>query len=817
MKKQLFLALGLVGLTGGLASLADAQASWAVCNAPTSPYSTPFIVAGPITNPLIGFAVGITGSVTYGGGPGPCFATAVSRDVPGRFGLVTGPSGSRQLADDNNMPLTFGMPEAPAGCWSQLAVVIDGTVTPITSAGGFFAGNGGRYTYYEFTQDSIRVKIQLDARGDAVRAQYDLSNSDTNPHTVSMWYTAVPSFITGSGERVNGGEGSGGRCFISIPGRPEPQTEQRIVRTLDPGRFPTHVDFTLDQARPAGLRVELGKTPNNVDSSGVNSDATDIEEIVIGGFSTVNGWFPPGDSPFADGIIADRPFGQASFITKMPNRTLATNGSTRFVQYLRLPWARTSLPGGYAATVDAPLVINSNGGALNPNPFRIRVWVDNVALGNPSVPQTGVPMNNTAVTISFPKINDNTTPSGLALSADVPQKTINNIAWKSMGFTEFNVSSDGSQGGDLPYRIVVDSPTYGKKTIDGTIKVSVTPRLTLQKSPKANLVAVPWVFADSAWFKVLNLPNSVFQAFDWDSTQAGYVNSTSPERGKGHWIVYTGASNPLVQTLASSPTQPNDLFTGAPQIQLRPGWNLIGNPYNYSFPLRQVQGVSQGGSGTSQDWLGLVAEGAVANFLAYWDSVNSRYVYVSAEASVQPNLGYWIFVTSAQNVTLQFPPVNSLGVASVQPGNDVNWKLQIVGRTQTEIDDQNFIANVSTPNATTRNQIMEPPAAPVTSLQVYFTGQTLRGILPLAQTIGIGNGTQEFPLVARTLKASTVTLTWPGMDSVPSNYRVMLVDNATGRQYNMRQQQNFIFAAGANSTHYFTVRLISNVEAARGN
>src|SRR5688572_14290191 len=98
MKRTIIRTLGLAGLGLVGASSAVAQADWDFqCIDPgtTTPFSNPFAVTGLISE-LMGVAMGVTGTVTYGdaGTPVnddiPCFTTTQTINVIGRFGFMIG-------------------------------------------------------------------------------------------------------------------------------------------------------------------------------------------------------------------------------------------------------------------------------------------------------------------------------------------------------------------------------------------------------------------------------------------------------------------------------------------------------------------------------------------------------------------------------------------------------------------------------------------------------------------------------------------------------------------------------------------------------
>jgi hypothetical protein len=357
----------------------------------------------------------------------------------------------------------------------------------------------------------------------------------------------------------------------------------------------------------------------------------------------------------------------------------------------------------------------------------------------------------------------------------------------------------------------VPGPT---KIISGTIRVASTPRLVVKAD--ANLLSAPWVFQDTSWEAILSPLQSPqdFQAFVWDPQQQGYVVSTSAERGKGVWIVSNSDQGSIA--LGGNPQRPPDVATGGRTIQLKSGWNMIGNPYNYAIKVGELVGVSAAAPEQSYPWAQLVNQGMVSGSLVYYDTDLQDYVFtLGNDALIQPNRGYWIFVTTLQDMTISFPavfepflPESSRREDGRWVQNDRQWRLQFSARSAESLDAQNFVGQARNAAEATRQRIMEPPITPVHDVELAIketvNGQPLR----LAQSLTERTGRKEWMLEATTTKAGTVHVTWPNISTVPKKIRFRLTDLATGTTRDLRQVSGYTFEASGPSTREFKIEAI---------
>ncbi|HVL40044.1 MAG TPA: FlgD immunoglobulin-like domain containing protein [Fimbriimonadaceae bacterium] len=842
--------LGLALVMGLGVTQAAAQLGWWVCydtneTTPPPPHSNDWGVLPLFGTSLFRISLGLSGNTTYGGGtnPGPCFQPAAVMNARGRIGFAIGEEGSVQSSFDDNLQLTMGMPVDIGGTAGYATSTRDGART-LFGQNGFtlqFVGASHRYFVAETINDSVRVRLQVDVLGDAARLRWTLTNLDNAAsHGLGLWFGQWVAMFAQQPDPATGAITSGGivplfvpgvtpaekEGYVTIPtGRP-PRTDQRWIRATNPAEFPNWVNFNFGQTSAFGLRLENGpsEATREADFNGLPtgpSDATEVAEFALGkhiifgfgGLLASGGTWSAGlgsDGTFPDNILPDTEFlYQQSYIQKFAEQPVPPGGSRVITAYYRGTTMTGNYSRPYSVVVDGPkLLATDNAGVngLEPNPFTIRVYVDNTS-GFSGV-NTEVPLNDVKVSISL--------PPGLSLSGgDQPLKIIP-VAEPSpdiLPFVEFLVEADGIVNGELQYSVTVEPTPGPKKTVFGRVQVSSTPRLELNEGP--NFVTVPWLFTDTSWEAILGLNSPQdFQAFVWDPEQQGYVISTSAERGKGVWLIMNDefGSHPL----QSNPQVPPDVVTGAPLTQLKDGWNMIGNPYPYAIPLSQLVGVSAANPQQSFTWLELVNQGIVSGSLAYWDEDAGTYRFIDGpEAVLQPNVGYWLFVFTAQDFTLSWPPVfaeflpGSTRSRSAWVQSDKQWRLALVARTNNSIDDENYVGQAATAADATRLRRMEPPMNPVQTLSVFIEGMVNGRSARLAQSLSDTAGRKEWKVVVQSTQPGDVTLTWPNLSTVPKNTRWRLIDVATNTVRDLRQTSGYTFTMNEAGTREFKIQVES--------
>ena len=773
---------------------------------------------------LFQVAVGVTGTTSYGGQNGNCFApTAITTNASGRFSFSVGSVGSVQSTVDDNMALTFGAPFSMGGTWGGGNIVqgdpTGALETTVFGANGFdlaFGGESDTYYSYSTTNGTTRTTARFDIIADACRIQWTMQNTAATTRRIGLNVGHWVALLANDGQSTGGP--LGGLTYVDIPGARPPRTEQRYIRANDPTGFPTQVTFNLSQTEAYGLRVNTTQTTATVDPQDPSQSLTDADEIALG-----NSFFLLGGGSYgSNGIFGDILVGgnnsdvsfrdDSAYLMKYYPTAVAAGGTRTIIQFYNSTWSDASYGRPYSVVVDTPKVLNLAAGAsttFEKNPFTIRVYVDNDR-GFANVNQE-LPLQDVRVKLTL--------PSGLTIAnGGSTEQVISRIEARRVGFVDFTVQADDTASGDLNYTATITPSPGPVKTVSGVIRAVSQPRLPLYNG--ANLVTEPFNFDNPTWEAILGLTvDQDYQAFVWDPVQAGYVIQTGPERGRGTWIV--SRADRGVVDLGSNPKKPtddidvnNDGSGGAPLITLKQGWNLIGNPYPISIPLGQIVGSSNANTSGAFTYAGLVQQGIISGSLAYWDNPSQTYRFIQGDtARLEAQRGYWVFVFTQQDVILRFPPVyqtfyRSAIAPTVWTQSDKQWRLQLAARNGLTNDDQNYIGVAKSDADAKATRVYEPPMAPVKGAVSVSVQQDVDGkTQSLAQSLLTGGNRQSYKVRVESRDAGPVTLTWPNLSTIPKNVRVRMVDTATGETRDLRKFSGYTFTAESRSVRDLTVQV----------
>lgn len=792
-----------------------------------TPRSDDFFVQ-TLNNDLMIFRMGVSGTVTYGGQNGPCYApNARTIPITGKFALSVGQRGSLQRTSqtfvDDFMAITFGAFQDPV--WCYVTTTKNGTRTRWGSGGlgTTFVGFSNRYMYSESTNDNVRGQLRVDLMGDAVKFRWTLTNLDAEQANIGLWFGGAIGFLSQQpsfGGNLSSGIGLGPAAkpaFVYLPNARPPRTDTSFDRTLNPAAFPDYVDIVFGQSDAFGIRLE--NTPSAATADVGDNQPAEASQFWLGKNDFLLGAVDDAAANFPVAMLPDTGFlNNAAFVQAFGERPVEANGSTLFLHYVRSTWSNGDYKLPYAAVVDAPQLLGTpttdqNGNPANgnvvPNPFPIRVYIDNVGgyanLGD----NTEVPLNDVRVKLKF---NANAGVTITGASASVPhelERTIAVVQPKNDEFVDFTVNVGPNVTGVVPYTVEVFSqPGNVRKTINGSIMVASRPRITLHQD--ANLMTFPYQFDDTSLETILSsfvdpvIPGGDFQAYRWDPIQQGYVITNTVERGRGMWVIYNNTGKTAeIANLAGNPRLTGNLLNSSELIQNRSGFNMIGNPYNYPVPVSQLVGVSAASPQFSRSFRELVELGFVQSFLTYWDPVTKDYQFVDSQTGLlEPNRGYWLRVLTTDDLTISYPPVN-LTWAPEQTRrstketkwvqNDKQWRLKLTARTNDGIDSENYVGQAATAQQARMMRIFEPPMAPVQKVGLSVE-ETVNGTpTRMAQSLSDKTGRHEWKVVVDAKEAGDVTITWPNLATLPKNIRLKLEDRAANVTRFVRQSSGYTF------------------------
>ena len=567
-----------------------------------------------VANNLFGASMGVVGDVTLGP---PCWPTR-TLEAAGRLSFFGGLLGSVQTTFDDGLAYTMGAPWEPAGDFAFARILLDDN-DPANSVlfgdSGLrlaYVGASKRYMVGGWTDGSVDVVLTVRNVGDAAILWWDILNLQDEPRPIGMLFGAWAAMHTGFGQ-VDSQTGANLFFFTrssnfgffkltqdlfsgyAVTGTTRPLRNDHNIRQTST-RFPDKVSFFAGQTEAYGFQItnvpdetQQRLSPDPLDARNFLG-ATVADRIRIGDYfwtlwdnnMRLNVFADPtGLKEEADVIITEH-----SFIQRFPVQQVPPGGLRRIIQVIRSTWGVSDYNDPYTAIIDAPRLINAdpNGvDGLSPNPMKIRAYIDNQYARL----DQEVTMQNVRFVIQFPKpkidgVEVLGLENGLMLApGEQEEKILATIGPNGISFVEWDVVSDGTTFGEMPVEVTF-APTPGPvKTLTAIVRIAATPRMELLAG--AQMVTFPYTFPDTSIGTVIGLqPEIDFRAFKYDPGQLSYVQASSVERGVGYWVIPT--SDQGFVTLQNA-TAPIDNGSGGLLTTIEPGWNLIGNPYNYAVPL----------------------------------------------------------------------------------------------------------------------------------------------------------------------------------------------------------------------------------------
>lgn len=799
----------------------------------TAPYSTPFIVNGPPTTPLIGAIVGGGGTVTYGGTTGPCYGpTARTLENQGRFAFGIPGGGSVQNGFDNGLALTMGWPTDPVGDYTY-AMMTTGE-NPNTgrlfgeNAIGFFGGASKRYAIFATTVVDTggatvgQCQLEIKILADAARMRWRFFNTGATTNSFGLIWVYAPWMRSGGTDHFGFNQANTNVIsasgiakdvdrymgYISFDDGMPIRTEKKREQT-DPN-FPKQVRALFGQTEAYGTVLDNGPTAST-------PDASIADFVKVGAWSqtginnTVNFnlyFDPTGTVDDNDWLLSNgAPHGGAQIVQRFNQTLVQAGGFSDIVHYIRGPWSTGSYTDPYTVVLDAPRAIHYAAGAQNlgPQPMQIRAWIDNQY----ATIDREVPLVNVSVRINL--------PAGLSLGIGETQvKNFATILPNQLQAIDWNVVSDGETYGDLPISITVNSTPGPSKTISTSIRIAAKPTMSFVAGP--NMVTFPYSFGSSTLDSILGLTSGVdYVAYGWDPLLRAYVPTTNVQRGVGTWVIPNNAINSFDLLGANLP---GDIDTGGTFVNLQPGWNLIGNPYNYGVPVNQLFGVPEDNNVDSMTWQQMVQSEYVSSALTYFQPNGAlpgggSYVITPSNPVMEPHRAYWLFVRAARPVRLIWPPLFQETLPNAARSNvverfaqsDREWRLQLSARSTNGFDAENYIGVVTDRNKAKLLQLPKAPEAPGAQLELAVIAEFMGQPTRMAQSISDRQGKQEYKLQVKSESTGDVTVTWPNLPSLPRNLRAKIVDDLTGDKRDLRASSGYTFRMDQPGTRTFTIQV----------
>lgn len=263
----------------------------------------------------------------------------------------------------------------------------------------------------------------------------------------------------------------------------------------------------------------------------------------------------------------------------------------------------------------------------------------------------------------------------------------------------------------------------------------------------------------------------------FDESVVEYPNTNEMTLGTAFWLIAREPGN-VFDTGAGVSARLDRRFSMA----VHPRWNLIGNPFDFPIPAGNVT-------------LGSQQQVELRSYERGWNNpIRDRVT------ELQPFSGYAAFNPSSVVDTLYVNPnLPATANASMKKGvrqlDEVAWALQITGRDRTSRDADNVAAVAS--NAATGWDAMDYPEPPSmgSSVAVYFPHPEW-GRLSDHYSTDVRSNTldgHEWTFEVKSDSDEPVRLGFDGVDDVPSDLEVWLVDNMLAQPKDLRTDPSYAF------------------------
>ncbi|HEY3780411.1 MAG TPA: hypothetical protein VGL56_04955 [Fimbriimonadaceae bacterium] len=627
--------------------------------------------------------------------------------------------------------------------------------------------------------------------------------------------TGLPGRL--SRDEVPAPEGYQG-IYVYLPvGRP-PVTDSDYNLNTDPVDFPSYVDLVFGESDPFGMRIETKPSSSTKDVVTTNIPNSAYEVTLGKHYFILDGDLSQ-SSPIMQptALIPDTGFlDTPAFIIKYNPVSINPGATGQILNYVRSTWGNSSYTLPFGAVVDAPSVVQEGSldysgksttpqpadGLIN-NPMKIRVWIDNVG-GNVT---SGYGVTNKEFELDQVQVNLTFGVPGITItSAGGATQTITKILPRTTGFVDFTAVVGSQVVGQVPYTVTINTVPINTKVLNGTFEVSGRPRLELHNG--ANLITAPYVFQDSSWIDILSnfvaptIPGASVQTYIWDANRQGYDISLSASRGNSIWAVYNNPTGkPVFADFNGTPSITASFDDTTQQIELKPGWNMIANPFDLEFPINEINGVAASNSSQVYTYNELVGLGYLSGYAAAWDPVGQAYGYIDGNTgNLEPNTGYWVDNLLQNDITIAYPPLFSEatpGSSNRAPSAPIGvgeWVLQLNVAEGLVSDIGNSLRTVNNMRELPTATIYKVPMAPTQKLELAFVGANAQGkSVLLHQAVAVTNTSYVWNAVVNSQEPGNISVSWPQITTVPAKFGVLLVDKVNGVVVDMRQSPSYTY------------------------
>lgn len=316
-----------------------------------------------------------------------------------------------------------------------------------------------------------------------------------------------------------------------------------------------------------------------------------------------------------------------------------------------------------------------------------------------------------------------------------------------------------------------------------------------------HMVAIPFRFADPNARAVLGTTAVKLARWIPDSGGRYVFYGSDPSfpglvPGLGYWMD-VDASTIQLAVAGTAVTE-----TASFAIPLKPGWNMVGNPFcgDVEWGAAQVRCNGQTVSletASKNKW--------VRPYAWLYDTAARQYVlldaiYPGAQRLLRVWQACWVRAFTACDL-LVAPPGTSAATADAVARSAAptpEWKMQLIARTGDLCDSFNYMGvDGAADGSDTRANLQTPPALSRYLDLSFSDGRAAAADLATAYKPAVA-GRVAWDFVVRSDVANAqIVIMWPDLSDVPAQYRLTLIDSDAQRRQYMRTTSSYVFNSGA--------------------
>ncbi len=347
-----------------------------------------------------------------------------------------------------------------------------------------------------------------------------------------------------------------------------------------------------------------------------------------------------------------------------------------------------------------------------------------------------------------------------------------------------------------PFGLTTKEPRSGFFSVQVNVPVGV-PKASAQPSGSEQnayrLISMPLDLGKKTAKEVLEDNLGTYDKKKWrffalrpDQNYTEISDSLTMDSGKAYLLIVKEPGK-IIDTGAGISHRTNQPFA----IPLDSAWNFIGNPFNFPIPLNNIS-LKSGN-----------------RFALRYHEGTWRDPILRKRTMMQPFEGYAVFNPSEASDTLLINPDLSSSSSSLAKEfvsvieEKIVWSIRILAQCQDAVDEDNRAAIVS--GASSSWDELDQPEPPVIGeyVSVYFPhpewGKLAKSyctdVRPMTSDDRLQTSNGEiWPFEVKTNIRDKVNLTFEGLDKVPPELEVWLVDEALKITQNLREQRQYAVA-----------------------